>query len=108
MSGITLVILIFTPPIMALTASFIYWRTLSHPFLFFITAMLSMVGLQALIEPIVFSLLLPNIDHVQLAATDDIFSRPYIISTGGQIIFGLASLRWLSLGLRRPGTPPHF
>lgn len=101
MSGTTLVILIFIPPIMALTASFIYWRTLSRPFLYFVTAMLSLIGQQALVEPIVFSLLLPNIDHLQLAATDDIFARPYIVSTGVQIIFGLVSLRWLSLGLGR-------
>ena len=102
MSNTMLVILIFLPVILAVAASVICWRTLSRPFLFLVAAVLSLGGMQALIAPVAFSIMLPGMGSLQEAATDGAFVQTHIVSTGVQVTLGLAFLWWLYRGLRKP------
>lgn len=99
-------ILISLPYILAAIATLMSWRFISRRLLFIVTAVLSLMGLQALVNPGAIFVLLPSGEGLTEAAAHVAFTRTVIVSSVIQIILGLPFLWWLYLGFK-PNSPLH-
>jgi len=91
---------IFMPLLFAIIASLVAWRRhTQHINLFFITSCLTMLGLQGMVAPTSFSLLLPIQGSVTVI--DKAVSHSLMLATALQVIIGFPFLWWLSNAFRK-------
>ncbi|PFH11823.1 hypothetical protein BCF11_4288 [Collimonas sp. PA-H2] len=101
MSTIMTIVLACLPLILAAAVTVISWSTLSRPFLFFVAAVLSLGGVQALVAPVAYPILLSAAGSTYEAAGNEALVRTNIVAAVAQLTLGLAFLWWLYRGLRK-------
>ena len=93
--------LIIMPVIVAVVAAALSWRRLGRPVLFLVTAVLSLLGIQAIVSPAVISIVLPSSSGLTRAAANTAFVHSVVSAAVLVVVVGCPLLRWLFLGLRR-------
>jgi hypothetical protein len=93
-------LLIFMPLILGVLASLATMRIVSRRVLFFFAATLTMLGLQSIIAPAAFSLLIP----FSIYGTEgfELLTHGLLVAVVLQLIVGTPFLWWLAQGLRKP------
>jgi ABC-type sugar transport system permease subunit len=97
-----LVILIFLPVIMAVLASALCWRSISHRTLFLVTATLSLGGLQGLFAPVATSVFLPCGAGLPSVTAHEPYTYSVTVAAIFQLTVGVAFLWRLSRAFRKP------
>jgi hypothetical protein len=96
MSESILSALVLAPLILALVASVAAWRFVVRPVLFLVVAVLSLLGMQAVLSPVAISSIFFPGD-----TTHDAFVHSATAGAAGVVILGIPLLWWLFKGLRR-------
>lgn len=94
---------IFLPVIVAAVASVALWKRLEHPWLFAVTAVFSLFGLQSLIAPASISVLLPGGGGITPEVARGAFAQSVLVSAAVLVLIGIPFLWWLQRALRKGG-----
>jgi hypothetical protein len=97
-----LAILIFMPMIRAVVATLVAWRSIARRALFFVLAVLVLLGLQGLAAPAAISVLLPHGGGLTKAAANEAFFQSVVSGAILEVVAGSFVLWWLSRALRKP------
>jgi len=97
-----LTILIFMPAIWAIIATLVVWRSITRHALFFVLAVLVLLGLQGLAAPAAISVLLPHGGGLTKAAANEAFFESAVSAAILEVVAGSVVLWWLSRALRKP------
>jgi hypothetical protein len=90
------------PLIWAVIATFVAWNFVAQRVLFFVLAVLVLLGLQSLIAPAAISVLLPQGSGLTKASANEAFFHSAISGAVFEVIAGSLVLWWLSRALRKP------
>jgi hypothetical protein len=93
-------ILVFAPFLLAVIATGVVWRSVDQRGLYFCSALLSCLGIQALVSPVAVSYWFFS-GRAALSHSNDAFVRSLATSAVFQIIAGGPFLFWLRRGLKR-------
>lgn len=91
-------VLVLMPLFLAIGASAFVWRRISRPWLFLVTSVLTMFGLQGIAVPVAVSYFLPS-DVAPVP--NPVFDRGLLLSVAIEVLLGVPFLLWLSRGLRK-------
>ena len=93
--------LIFLPLVIAVVVSGILWRQLQQPWLFLITAVLALSGLQSIVAPAAIAVFLPGGGGITAETASDGFGRSIVVSAVVVAVIGIPFLWWLQRALRK-------
>lgn len=93
-------LLIYVPALLAIFATAVFWRSVERRGLFFVAALLALLGLQALAAPFAVNYWFGMAQMHRVPAEDALF-RGLVTSAGFQLALGMPFLWWLRQGLRR-------
>jgi hypothetical protein len=96
---VVIVLLDAAPPLFALLATALAWRSMSRRGLFFVVAVLCLYGLAATIHPMALDYFYP--DRLSPVSVAPNYFRALVITDVLTAIFGFPILWWLRNGLRR-------
>jgi hypothetical protein len=95
-------VLIFMPLIWAVVVTLVAWRFIAQRTLFFVLAVLVLLGLQSIIAPAAISVLLPQGGGLTRATANEAFFQAAISGAVFGVVAGSLILWWLSRALRKP------
>ena len=104
MTELMLAVALFLPLIMAVVASAVSWRRISHRALFPVVTALSLLGLQSLASPVVATVLQPRelMAVFPLPVGPDAFVKSVLLSAAIQLVLGIPIIWWLYRAFRKP------
>lgn len=89
MDGTVIGTLIFLPVIVAVVASVVLWRRLEHPWLFAVTAVFALFGIQSLIAPASISIFLPGGGGITPEVARGAYGESVVASAAVLVLVGI-------------------